>query len=397
MFDLLIKGGTLIDPAQGIHGIQDIAISNGKIAQLLDNIDPHEANRVIDVKGKLVTPGLIDLHLHVAHIVTGLSVPPDDVGVKTAVTTVVDGGSTGYANFEAFKRFVVPQARTDIFAFIHVTPNGLSVTPETWGWYDINPDAILKTIEANRDIIKGIKMRAIGSVIENQGVEAIKTAKRIASEAKLPLSVHVGIWLDETTPEKQVDAFTIELLNSLERGDIIEHIYTANPGGIIKPDGTVFAELWDAIKRGVVLDVANGIFNFSFNIARIGLEKGVLPTTLSTDFVTPNFDTPMVLSLTVTMSKFLALGLNLEQVIEMTTFNPAKALGEEKQRGSLSVGMKADISVLELLEGNFLFQDRIEKRSAIKGKRLLVPRLAVKEGEVIEAGPRYIEYVYERL
>jgi dihydroorotase len=323
-------------------------------------------------------------------------VPPDEVGVRTGVTTVVDGGSTGYAKFEGFKRFIIPEAYTDIFAFIHVTPNGLSKTPETWGWYDINPDAVLQTIEANRDIIKGIKMRAIGSVIENQGIDAIKIAKRIASAAKLPLSVHIGIWLDETTPEKQVDAFTIELLNSLDKGDIIEHIYTANPGGVIKPDGTVFPELWDAIKRGVILDVANGIFNFSFNIARIGLEKGVLPTALSTDFVTPNFDTPMVLSLTVTMSKFLALGLSLDQVIEMTTINPARALGEEHQRGSLSVGMKADISILELQEGHFIFQDRIEKDSAIKGNLLLVPKLTIKDGNLIEAWPRHIEYVYDK-
>ncbi len=389
MYDLLVKDGEVIDPAQKIHAKKDIAISEGKIAALEDEIKASEAKRVIDAKGKIVTPGLIDLHVHCAPIITSLGVPPDEIGVETAVTTIVDCGSTGYANFEGFKRFIIPEAKTDIFAFLHVVPTGHAVQPETWGWYDANVEATLKAVEDNRDIVKGIKMRAMGSVIEQQGAKAIKLAKKMSTEAKLPLMVHFGVWMDEKQPDSMIDAFMRELLSNMDKGDIITHIYTSNRGGVIKPDGTVYPELWDAIKRGVVLDVANAIFNFSFDIARKGLEQGILPTTLSTDFASPNLDSPVVLSLTVTMSKFLALGLSLEQVIEMTTINPAKVLGEESRRGSLKVGMQADISILKLEEGDFSFYDRREKTNVLKGKYQLIPELTIKSGAPIKAAPRY--------
>jgi len=389
MYDLLIKGGELIDPAQGIHEKRDIAISKGKIAALKGEIASSQAKKTIEAKGKIVTPGLIDLHVHCSPIITKLGVPPDEIGVSTGVSTIVDCGSTGYANFEGFKKFIIPQAKTDIFALLHVVPTGHAVQPENWGWYEANPEATLQTVEENRGLIKGIKMRAIGSVIEQQGVKAIKLAKKIANEAKLPLMVHFGIWIDEKTPQSQVDPFMRELLSTMDKGDIITHIYTSNLGGLIKPDGTVYPELWDAIKRGVVLDVANAIFNFSFDIARKGLEKGILPTTLSTDFANVNLNSPVVLSLVVTMSKFLALGLSLDQVIEMTTINPALTLGEEERRGSLKIGMPADISIFELAAGDFTFYDRREKTNILKGKYQLVPKLTIKSGIEIEAAPRY--------
>ena len=391
MYDLLIKGGEVIDPAQGIHENKDVAISEGKIAALEANIPSSQAKKIIHAKGKIVTPGLIDLHVHCAQIITNLGVPPDEIGVGTAVTTVVDAGTTGHSNFEGFKRFIIPQAKTDIFTFLHVVPTGHAVLPENWGWYNVNPEEALKIVEQNRDLIKGIKMRAIGSVIEQQGLKAIELAKKISSQAKLPLMVHFGIWLDENTPQSQVDTFMRTLIPNMDKGDIITHIYTSNVGGVIKPDGTVYPELWDAIKRGVVLDVANAIFNFSYDIARIGLQKGILPTTLSTDFANLNLDSPVVLSLTETMSKFLALGLSLDQVIEMTTINPARVLGEEERKGSLKPGMPADISILELEEGDFLFFHRREKESATRGKLRLLPRLTIKSGEEIKAAPRYRE------
>ncbi len=391
MYDLLIKGGKLIDPAQKIHAKKDIAISGGKIAALETDIPPSQAKKVIEAGGKIVTPGLIDLHVHCAPIITSLGVPPDEVGVQTGVTTIVDCGTTGYANFEGFKRFIIPEAKTDILTLLHVVPTGHAVQPEGWGWYDANVEATLKTGEENRDLIKGIKMRAIGSVIEQQGTGVIKMVKKISTEAKLPLMVHFGVWMDENQPDNMVDAFMRELLSNMEKGDIITHIYSSNRGGAIKPDGTVYPELWDAIKRGVVLDVANAIFNFSFEVAQKGLEQGILPTTLSTDFAALNLDSPVVLSLTVTMSKFLALGLSLDQVIEMTTINPARVLGEEKRKGSLKPGMPADISILRLEEGDYAFYDRREKTNILKGKYQLVPELTIKSGSEIKAGPRHCD------
>ena len=388
MYDLLIKNGELIDPAQCIHAKKDIGITKGKIAAISNDVASSQAKKVIDAQGKIVTPGLIDSHVHVANIITSHGVHPDDVGVRTGVTTVVDSGSTGYATFPGFRRYVVPQVKTDVLCFLAVIPTGQAILPDVWGWYDVNPEETIKVIELNRDIIKGIKIRAIGGLIENQGIKAVKLAKKIATDAGLPLRVHTGI--DDQVPAmNKVETFTAELLSLLEEGDIISHIYTHLPGGVIRPDGTVVPELWEAIKRGVVLDVGHAIFMFSFDIAKKGLEKGILPTTLSTDFSGYNLDSPVVLSLAVTMSKFMALGLSLEQVLEMTTINAARVLNENERRGTLKVGMPADLTIAELVEGDFTFYDRREKNTILKGKQLFEPNMTIKSGVVMEAESRY--------
>jgi len=388
MYDLLIRGGEVIDPAQEIHDKRDVGISGGKIAALEDEIAPSEAKKVIDACGKIVTPGLIDAHAHVADTITAVSVPPDEVGVRTGVTTVVDSGSTGCANFAGFREFIISRASTDILCYLHAIPTGQAVLPDVWGWYDLNPEATLKVIDENRDIIKGIKIRANGGVIERFGIEAVKRAKKMASDAGLPLRVHTGVD-DRTVDSGKVEAFTRELLSILDEGDTISHIYTPLPGGMIRPDGTVVPGLREAIERGVLLDVAHAIFMFSFNQAKRGLELGILPTTLSTDFSSPNLESVVVLSLAVTMSKFMALGLSLKQVISMTTSNAARMIHDEERRGSLKIGLPADITISEMVEGDFAFYDRREKTTVLKGKYLFEPRLVIRRGEVMEVEFRY--------
>jgi len=389
MYELLIKGGVLIDPAQEIHGRRDIGVSQGKIVALNYDIAPSEAEKVIDAKGKIVAPGLIDIHVHVAEVITPIGVVPDEAGVLSGVTTLCDAGSTGYANFPGFQKFVISQARTDVFCFLHVIPVGLATTPELWGAYAIDPEATLKVIEDNRNVIKGVKIRAIGAAIEEAGFGMVRVAKSIATDAGLPLVVHIGIDPWEKTPQETVGAFTRELLDLLDKGDILAHVFTPKVGGVIQADGTVAPELKEAMKRGVVLDVANAASNFRFEVAKKGLEQGILPTILSTDLATTTFDRRAVLSLLVTMSKFLALGLSLHQVIQMTTINPARALGEEHRRGSLRIGMPADISILELVEGDFLFFDSLEENTSLKGNHLLIPKLTLKSGVDIEAYSRF--------
>lgn len=389
MYELLIKGGVLIDPVQEIHDRRDIGVSQGKIVALNHDIAPSKAERVIDTKGKIVAPGLIDIHVHVADVITPIGVVPDEAGVLSGVTTLCDAGSTGYANFPGFQKFVISQARTDVFCFLHVIPVGLATTPELWGAYAIDPEATLKVIEDNRNVIKGVKIRATGAAIEEAGFEMVRVAKRIATDAGLPLVVHIGIDPWEKTPLETVGAFTRELLDLLDKGDILAHVFTPKIGGVIQADGTVAPELKEAMKRGVVLDVANAASNFRFEVARKGLEQGILPTTLSTDLTATTFNRRAVLSLLVTMSKFLALGLSLHQVIQMTTINPARALREEQRRGSLRIGMPADISILELVEGDFLFFDSLEENTSLKGNHLLIPKLTLKSGVEIEAYSRF--------
>jgi dihydroorotase len=388
VYDLVIKGGILVDPAQGIHEERDIAVTGDTIVAVETEIPSDRGARVLNAKNRVVPPGLIDCHVHCAHRIDRLSVPPDDIGVQTGVTTLVDCGSTGFATFEGFKAFVPPAAATDIFAYLHVVPTGLATIPENWGWYDADADLTIQTARENSDMVRGIKMRAIGSVIEQQGEEAIKLAKGIAVSAGLPLMVHVGIWMDEDTPQDKIDRFMQILLETMEAGDILTHIYSPNRGGIISIDGVPHPELENAIRRGVVLDVANGVFNYSYDIARAAVEKGLLPTTLSTDSAGANFDSPVVLSLTETMSKFMALGLSLDQVVEMTTINPARVLGEADRRGSVEKGKLADMTLLEVHEGEVTFFHRRERESTTTSDIRLIPRTTIKSGREIAAGPR---------
>jgi len=355
MYELLIKGGMVVDPAQGIHDQRDVGISQGKVVALASNI-LGEAKKVIDAEGMVVTPGLIDIHTHVADGLFRLAVAPDKVGVLSGVTTVCDAGSLGYFNYEGLKRFVIPQARTDVFSFLHISSTGQPIIPEIWSWQNIDVEETLKTVAANRETIKGIKLRAIAFA------------------------------------DDKINEFTREMLPLLDKGDILVHVFTHRKGAVIKPNGSALPELREAIERGVVLDVAHGSVGFSFEIARRAMERGILPTTLSTDVVSTTVDGPVVYSLPVTMSKFMALGLSLDQVIEKTTINPAQVLGEVQRRGSLKVGMPADVSLLQLTEGDFLFFDG-KAGNTLGGKFLLTPKITLKAGIEIIAQPRFRNYV----
>jgi dihydroorotase len=390
MFDILIKGGTVVDPAQKIHGLKDIGITNGVIAEINNDIAENEAKKMVNAKGNIVTPGIIDAHAHVADTVTSLSVPPDELGVYSGITTLCDGGSTGYVNFPAFRRFIISQVRTDIFCCLHIVSIGMEVMPEPLDTYLINPEATLKVIEENRDLIKGIKIRANGALIEKPGgFDLYNTAKKLAKDAKIPLVVHIGLDAGEKTPEEAVDAFTRKAIDLLDRGDILDHPFTSKTGAVVKPNGLIAPELKEAIHRGVALDVAHAASNFRFDLAKICLEQGILPTILSTDTSVNTFHKRAVLSVLVTMSKFMALGLSLDQVIEMTTINPARILKEEHRRGSLKIGLPADVSILELVEGEFHFFDTLEEKKPLKGTKLLKPVRVLKNGVEIPAMSRF--------
>ena len=388
MYDIVIRGGRLIDPSQGINGTRDIAVSQGKIANVSRHIDDAEAGKIIDARGKIVAPGLIDLHTHVAYGVVELGLAPDDGGVRSGVTTLCDCGSTGIANFQAFKKDVISQAATDVFCFLHVVPNGLAVIPENWSLLDIDPAAMLGMIEQNRDIIKGVKIRATGAMVKSLGLEGMKIAKKTASEAGVPLMIHLGANPEELVSEEEMDRFTSDMLNLLDEGDILTHVFTWKKGGVIKPDGRVLPGFRDAIERGVCLDVANARSHYSADIARIALNQGIVAHTMSTDITFASFRT-LVFSLLVTMSKFLAIGFDLEQLIKMTTVNPSQVLTDGKDRGSLRIGLPADVSILELKEGDFLFHDGIEGKT-FKGDKLIEPVLTLKEGKEITAESRYV-------
>lgn len=379
MYDLLIKGGRVIDPAQSIDDKLDIAISGGKIATVAKDIPATESQQVIDAKDKIVTPGLIDVHTHVYDGVMKIAVEPDIAGVKQGVTTVGDGGSAGEATFAGFAKYVIPTAKTRVFCFLHLCSFGLIPEPELEDWDEVNLDAIAAIIESYRDLIKGVKLRLVGNLVAREGIKVVETQQKIAKKFGLPIMIHIGDMDKQVSP-----TLTQEFLPLMEPGDILSHIYTGNFGNPLRADGTVMPEMRAAMERGVIMDTATGKNNLSFEVARKSLAQGILPTTLSTDLTHRSLTGPTY-NLPVTMAKFMALGLDLKQVITMTTINPARALHEENKIGSLKPGMEADVSILELSSGKWKLEDA--RQQTIEATQMIMPSMTVKSGQIIPAQP----------
>ena len=394
MVEILLKDGLVIDPSQGIHNKGSVAIHDGKIVAVGEDASEAEAEKVFNMEGKIVAPGLIDIHCHPAAGFSWLGAPADEIGLNSGVTLLCDGGTSGSANFEALRLFIVEPAKTDIFCFLNLSSTGIIKIPEIWCEQNVDVESSRQVIEANGDIIKGVKIRAVQSVADGLGIKGIELAKKLAKDVSLPLMMHIG----ETRgriPNDKMDDFSRAAVSLLEEGDILSHYLTWEPGGMILKDGTVYPELEAARKRGVVLDSCHGLNHFSFTIARHAVGKGLIPTVISTDMA--SMVLPAAQSLAVVMSKFLTMGLSLDQVIEMTTINPAKALGEDKRRGSLRPGMRADITVMELTRGDYTFCDGTGGE-IIHGEALLEPRMVFKAGKGMPAYSRYhIPPVYKQV
>jgi dihydroorotase len=376
MYDLLLKGGTVIDPAQDLRGALDVAVQDGKIARVAANIPAAEARRVVHVSGKTVTAGLIDLHTHVFDGVAANGVHPDVAGVHAGVTTVVDAGSAGCATFTAFPRHILPRCETEVIPLLHICQTGLATNPDIIAESSIDLESTLRVAREYQGLIKGIKARMVSPALEIFGMEMPRLAKRAARESGLPLMVHIG----DTT--KRYDPNVIrELLPLLEPGDIVTHLFTANPGGVLDTNGRLVPEAKELASRGVWLDTAHGRMNFGFDVGRRVLDQGLLPHCISTDLTIPG-RLNTVHSMVEIMARFLGMGFTLDQVVAMCTVNPARAIGEDARLGSLAVGRQADISVLEVREGQWVVYDTL--RASMKIDKTVVPVLTVKRGRVFE-------------
>ena len=386
MTDLLLKGGRVIDPSQGVNAQLDVAVAGGVVSDVAADIDPASARRVIDARGCVVAPGLIDLHTHVYEGVNQNGINPDLAGVRSGVTTLVDAGSAGAYTFGGFPRYVVPGAATRIFCMLHISRAGLSYQPDTSRREDIDVEETVRVISENKPLIQGVKIRAIGPGVPRMGIEMVRLAKRAATEGGVRLMVHIG---DRTLAGGGEGGATLtrELLPLLEAGDIVTHLFSGNPGRIIGADGRVIPEVMEAQERGVFLDTAHGRQNFSFRVAREALEQGVRPQSISTD-MTPPGRVNTVHSIAEMLGRFMALGFSLEDVIRMTTHNPAGALGMRDTLGSLAIGRAADISVLREETGDWVFHDT--EGDTLRGDKAIVPVVTVKGGEVFapDWGPR---------
>jgi dihydroorotase len=382
MYDLLLKGAIVVDPSIGLHGPSDVAITQGAIAAVAPAIAPEEARRVIEVPGTILTPGLIDLHVHVFEGFTRMGVHPDEAGVYAGVTTVVDAGSAGCATFEGFPRHIIPHCHTEIIAFLHIAQTGLATIPDIIAEGSINLDATLRVANRHQGLIRGIKARMVSPALEIFGMEMPRLARRAARDSGIKLMVHIG------DTERRYDPTVIRrLLPMLEAGDILTHYFTANPGGVLDGNGRLVPEAWEAAKTGVWFDTAHGRMNFSFEVGRRIIDQGLFPHCISTDITVPG-RLRTVHSMTEMMTRFLGLGFTLDQVVTMCTANPARAIGVDGRLGSLAVGRQADVSILRIREGEWTVHDTVG--GSMRVSQAVMPVMAVKRGEVFSAhwGPR---------
>jgi len=380
-FDLVIRGGEVLDPGAGIQGRFDLGIRDGRVAAIEPEIDLARAERVIDATGQIVTPGLVDLHTHIYWGATYWGIEADPVAARSGVTTWLDVGSAGAYSFPGFRRYIAEPSRCRVFALLNLSSIGL-IAPT---WEFANPDywdvdLAAKIVEANRDLILGIKARIDRNTTRGVGVRPLERARELADRVGLPLMVHVG-WGPPTIDE--VAAY-------LRPGDILTHCFTGGDMRILGEDGRVLPVIRDLQERGLILDIGHGTGSFSFAVAEAMLEQGVLPDTISSDIHQLAVQGPMY-DLPTTLSKFLALGMSLPEVIERATARPAAAI-RRPDLGTLRVGSVADIALWRLEEGDFVFHDvGMDER---RGTQRLVNTLTLVDGQVLPRLPERPPHVW---
>ena len=369
-FDLLLTGAQVIDPARSFNQQADVGITDGRISKVGTNLDPAGCPDVREVAGKYVCPGLIDLH---GHWYEGNLYGIDPlICLNHGVTTAVDAGSTGYANFPEFRRTVLDSCLTNVLAFVHISFMGLHA-PYAEELLDLRyarPKETAAVIAKHPGRAVGVKLR-IGAMTANHGLAALDLALSAARDARVPLMVHVSRGAEES-----------EILRRLRPGDILTHCFHGRGNGMITE--SILPEALDARKRGVIFDVGHGCGSFSWDTARKAFEHHFYPDTISTDLHRYSATEPLCVSLPQVMSQMLCLGMSLEDVILKTTAVPARVLGKEQQIGTLAPGAQADVLVFDLETGDFPFADTHLK--VRHGSKRIVPRLLIKSGRVHSPG-----------
>src|SRR5215475_229003 len=378
-FDLVIKGGEVLDPSQNLRARRDIGIRFGAIEALEPDIPADKALRVLSASGKVATPGLIDLHAHVFPYGSAIGIPADELVPYQGTTTLVSAGDAGANNIAAFRRAVVPQTRARLFAFVHIANIGLAgfPVPELYNIDYAQTEAAAKAVAENADFVIGIKVRMSENVIAKNGLEPLKRAIKACEVAGTGGKVmcHIG---GVETPE-----LMSQILDTLRAGDILTHSYSGAPNIAgrftnIVQDGRLLPAALAAKQRGVMFDVGHGGGSFDYTVAEVAIPAGAGPDTISSDIHVVSGNTPGMPYLTWVMSKFLNMGFTLEQVVAMATINPAKVIDKTPKLGTLQVGAPADVSLLEVVDGPIEFVDtRNNKR---QGKIQIKPAGVVLGG-----------------
>jgi dihydroorotase len=359
-YDLLIKGGRVLDPGQRVDRVADVAIRGGRIIAVQPNIAATEAAEVIDAAGRIVTPGLIDLHVHATEDIPAFA-------LSTGVTTMLDAGTKG-ADGVADRVAMVKSAPNRVRVLLNLSRQGVTTPGELLNFDTADVDAAKRAIEPHRDLIVGVKARLSRTVAGDHDLDAVRRAKAVTAPFKLPLMVHIG---DSASPLPAI-------LELLDRGDIVTHVY-APVNGIFDLNGRVLPEVLEARRRGVLFDFGNGrLEHFTWESVERGIQQRFLPDTISSDLTVAGradrvFDFPTVLS------KFLLLGLTLDEVIARATINAARVIPAFKDFGTLKPGAVADVAVFDLKEGTFEFLDNVSAKRP--GQRKLVAQAVIANGK----------------
>ncbi|MBI2755945.1 MAG: amidohydrolase/deacetylase family metallohydrolase [Chloroflexi bacterium] len=377
MFDLVLCGGRVVDPSQGFDAVADVGIVGGRVAAVgVDLARGGVRGTVVDAAGLLVTPGWVDLHTHVYWGVAPLGVEADTYCLRRGVTTAVDAGSAGAQTFPGFKRYVIDVSETRVLAMLHISSLGMardeSAGADVIGELEdirwANVDRAIEVARAYADVITGIKVRIstyhVGESAERTR-EALRRARQAADAIGKPLMVHPG----------QTAIPLDEVLASLVDGDVLTHVYHGRTEGVLDSAGQVRASVRAAAERNVHLDVGHGRGSFSWQVARAGLEQGLLPSTISSDIHAWNTAGP-VFDLATTASKLLHLGLPLMEVVRRLTSTPAACIGRAGELGTLAPGAVADVSLFKLAEGDWAFQDSagVEEHGRVRFEPVAVIR-----------------------
>ena len=367
--ELILRGGRVIDPSQGLDGIRDVGFANGKVAAVATRLDSATAE-VRDVSGLIVTPGLIDIHTHVYWGGTSLGIDAEEFCRTSGVTTAVDTGSAGPGNFMGFRKHVIERSAVRILAYLHVSHAGIygfSNTVMVGESEDIrlmDPVTAAEVADANRDVIVGIKVRVGRHASGDQGVAPLNIALQVAEETGMPLMAHI----DEPPPSYE------EVIAMLRPGDVLTHAFRPFPNSPATAQGTVKAAVLAARKRGVLFDIGHGMGSFAFKTARAMLANGFPPDTISSDVHALCINGPAFDQVT-TMSKFLCLGMSLPDVIKASTETAAFAL-KRPELGSLKPGSAGDATLLSVDDGTFDYVDvvgeHLEGRQRIHSRGVVI-------------------------
>jgi dihydroorotase len=370
-FDLVLKGGHLLDPAAGVDARRDVGFAAGRVAAVDADIPRDAARQVVDVGGAHVAPGLVDLHAHAFIAGHDLGIETDPICAATGVTTLCDAGSTGAANFTGLREYVMARAETRVLAFLHLSAIGLShlgVGEHAFLEY-FDPDLAAGVAREHRDVILGIKVREQVEVVGGHGLEPLRRGIRAAEAAGLPVIVHVN------NPPAEYG----EVLALMRPGDIVSHFLHGRGSGILDAACRIKPAVQEARRRGIVFDVAHGRNHVNFPVARRAFEQGFYPDTISSDLTRPG-RAGIVKDLPTTLSKFLSLGMPLGDVVRAATATPARAIGRSGDLGTLRPGAAGDAAVFAIEEGRFPYQDA--DGHTLEGGRRWTPRLTVRAGRV---------------